>query len=728
MTSKRITLAIIAAVTGFCANLAQVSLFRLFMGLFYGTEMHLGIFLAIWLGGISMGGLIGGRWSPQPRHLLNWFVAVLSFSVLAIFSAHKFLPDPQGGFLSFYPVVTLMFTSVFPVSCLIGMLLPALLSKSKLSLGVFYSYEAIGSFFAGVFFSFILGGTASPVLCLLSLPIFLLSTSLLASPGRGKFFILLLLAPAIAWFGPKLVEQIERNYWKMANPSQKLIATKETPYQKLQLCSYYEQKSLFANGMLSGSWPMQANSEQLVHSFVTALRDYEQILVLGAPPPDVIEEFIKYQDLNLSLVELDPGIVELYDYSDAIKKRIKIIIDDPRRFVHETKQKFDGIMIYPVSPVTLSGNRLFTIEAFTAMKNALKPQGVLSLQVSGTENYLGSIKEQIILSTWQGLGRIFPYRSAMPGNTITFFACQRDEVLPDGVKTYMKRFRERKIPTTTFMALSFFNILQPFRVQELDKWLNRSIVAHPNTDSHPESFTQQLELWNIYSGTLANSIFASLQQISLRQMLLAGVIAAAIFLLASFFLTRITAISTITTAGVAISGATGILCEIILILLYQNSYGAAYQMTAFFFGIYMLGLASGAWLFGIRQSDQHSFTSLKLVKLLQILFTVVGIVFIQNQFVHGIAGTGTAIFIIAFLDGIEFPLADRILRSLGRTSANSAGMLLFADNAGALFTGLGSGLWLLPTIGMRGCFILLAVLLSLNLLVLMVITRDYQSE
>ncbi len=728
MINKRMPLALIAAATGFCANLAQVSLFRLFMGLFYGTEMHLGIFLAIWLGGISSGGLIGGKRSLQPQHLLNWFIATLAFSVLAIFSAHHFLPNPQGGFLPFLPVVTLMFTSVFPVSFFIGMLLPALLRQSNLSLGVFYSYEAVGSFFAGVFFSFILGGTASPILCLLSLPIVLVSVSLLLAPSKGKFFLLLLLAPAISWFGPGLVEQIELKYWKMANPSQKLIATKETPYQKLQLCSYYEQQSLFANGMLSGSWPMQANSEQLVHSFVTAMREYRQILILGAPPPDVIEEFIKYKDLQLTLVELDPGIIELYGYAETIKQRVKILIDDPRRFLHQTEQKFDGIMIYPVSPVTLSGNRLFTIEAFEAMKNALNQNGVLSLQVSGTENYLGSIKEQIILSTWQGLGSIFPFRSAMPGNTITFFACRSDGVLPDGVKTYMKRFRERKIPTTTFMALSFFNILQPFRVNELDKWLNRDIIARPNTDSHPESFTQQLELWNIYSGTSANSIFAKLQQINLRQILLFVIILAFLFWLTSLFLPRRASVSAITTVGVAISGATGILCEIILILLYQNSYGAAYQMTAFFFGIYMLGLASGAWLFGIRQSAQDSFTSLKLVKVLQILFTLAGIAFIKSTFVHGATGTGIAIFTIAFLDGIEFPVADRILRNLGKTSANSAGMLLFADNAGALLTGLGSGLWLLPTIGMRGSFILLATLLILNLALLLVIARNYQSE
>jgi len=101
------------------------------------------------------------------------------------------------------------------------------------------------------------------------------------------------------------------------------------------------------------------------------------------------------------------------------RNRVNIINDDPRNFMKQTRVKFDGIFISPVSPVTLVGNRLFTIEAFALMKKCLSVNGVLSLQVSGSENYLGSIKAKIILGTNNALRTLFSDVYAFPGHPIT---------------------------------------------------------------------------------------------------------------------------------------------------------------------------------------------------------------------------------------------------------------------------------------------------------------------
>ncbi len=722
---------VVAAITGFSANLAQVSLFRFFIGQFYGTEMHLGIFLAIWLAGISSGGLVAGRIVPGIRKLIFSLLGASTIAIFTIFQGYQLLPDPKGGFLPFLPVASFMIAAVFPVSFTIGMLLPTILDRARKSLGLYYSYEAIGSFIGGIFFSFVLGGTASPILCLATLPIAMLSMLLLLSPCRIKALIIILIAPAASFYGPTLVEEVEIRYWRVSNPGQTLLQTIETPYQKLQLCNYFEQKSLFSNGMFSVSWPFLTSSEQTVHSFMTALENFKQVLIVGAPPSDILNEFLKYPEIRLSVIELDPEIIKLYDYSAGQKSQVKFIIDDPRRFLNSTDEKYDGIMIFPVSPVTLAGNRLFTIEAMRSMKRCLNPSGVLSLQVSGTENYLGGIKEQIILSTWQALGKVFSFRGAIPGGTITFFACQKAGIIPTDIKAYMSRFKERKIEATTFLPASFFNLLQPFRVKELDQWLNRPVKARINTDIHPESFTQQLELWNVYSGD-SNQILSWLQKTGLDRLIAIILVISAVFLLILRLLPASVSLKTAIAAGVAASGATGLLCEIILIMLYQNSHGAAYQMTAFFFGIYMLGLAGGAWIFGSRTEKLPSFQRLRLVKFLQIIFTVSGIMILDSTRLHGATGIAAAIFAIAFLDGIEFPVADQIIRKSGTNPAFSAGILLFSDNAGALLAGLGSGLWLLPTLGMQGCFIMLTAILSINLGSLIILNghfkQSYHSE
>lgn len=727
--TSRYSLVIVTCAIGFAANLAQVSLFRFFMGLFYGTEMHLGMFLGIWLAGISTGGFVGGKKSLSLKWLLRLIVATITFSAAVVFFGHAFLPDPAGGYLPYQPVVLFMLVCIFPVSFLIGMLLPVLIRESDRSLGEYYGYEAIGGFFGGIFFSIILGGTANSMMCLISIPIIVLSAMTLISPDYIKpSFLVFILLPAIYFYGPDLVEKIENNYWKMANKNLTLVKTAETPYQKLQLCSYHEQMSLFSNGMFSCSWPLSESAEKKVHSFVSALKSTDEVLVLGAPTPDVVKEFLKYPGLKLTIVELDQKVIDFYSYSNESLSRCNILTDDPRRFLNTTQVRFDGILIYPVSPVTLAGNRLFTIEAFKAVKNCLKPTGVLSLEVAGTENYLGSIKEQIILSTWQALARVFPEKYAFPGSTITFFACQEKDVIPQNVKGFMKRFSSRKITTSTFFSISFFNILMPFRVSELEKWLNKPIVAKLNTDAHPESFGQQLELWNVYSGTSTSRPMRWLQARTLNQLIVFVFMAGLLCLVPLLMIRSASSIKSAVAGGVSISGATGLFCEIILILLYQNSHGAAYQMSAFFFGVYMLGLAAGAWLFSQLKSGKSSFRRLKKIKVMQAFFTFACIILVDQTQLHGVITIASAIFLIAFLDGIEFPIADSILRSLGKSPADSAGLLLFSDNTGALIAGLISGLWLLPVIGMKGSFLLLASLLVTNLIILLVLSKRFQDE
>lgn len=715
-------LSLIAAFTGFSANLAQVALFRFFMGQFYGTEIHLGLFLSVWLLGIALGGFFGGKTAIRPQNLLLALFIMPLLSVAILYFGASWLPAPNGGFLPFAPVALFMIASITPVSFIIGMLIPCLIRLTHKSIGYFYSLEATGGFIGGIFFSLLLGGTADSILCLLSLPV-LPMVVLIVINSRKMLPALcaILIAPVIWFYGPGISQQIEQSYWQKLHSTLKLEKTVETPYQKLQLASYYEQQSLFSNGMLADSWPTLETVESKVHSFITALPEFNDVLLIGAPTVEVVAELLKYKGISLSIVESDSEVFKLLGYTPELTMKALPIVSDPRFFLNSTPQKYDGIMVCPVSPVTLVGNRLFTAEAFKAMKDRLKPGGVLSLQVEGSENYLGTIKEQIILSTWNALCKEFSSCFAFPGSTITFFASQQP--LPTDAKAFAERFSRRKIQTTTFYPMSFHNILMPFRVNELKSWLQKDTIVSFNTDAHPDSFAQQLELWNIYSGTSLNKYLHILQQMSKSKLLGIFLLAGFALMLLPALLHKSSAAKTIIAGGVAVSGATGLLSEIILILLYQNRYGAAYQMTAFFFGVYMLGLATGSMAFGHIEKRCAAVRRLKQAKLLQITFTASCIVFVEQYSLHSAPIVGLMIFLIALLDGIEFPLSDSILRSIGRQAHDSAGLLLFADNSGALLAGALSGLWLLPAFGMQACFGLLCAALLINFSGLFIYSR-----
>ncbi len=712
-----------AFILGIFANLSQIALFRFFIGNFYGTEIHLGLFLGIWLAGISAGGYFGGKFPIKPANLIYIFLFLPAYSLLVIYFGVTKLPITEGGFLKLFPVTAYISFATIPISFFIGTIIPSFIFSTTKKLGEFYAIEALGSFLGGIIFSLLLGGNADSIQTLLVISLF--PAICIFEIKRTKLSgFLCLFIPILVWqSGTHISEKIEQKIWKRFHPVNELTQTIETPYQKIQTSKYYGQKSLFSNGIFCESWPLAESVEQKVHSFVTNLKNFNDILVIGAPPPDFISELLKYKGANINVLELDKTLFEIFQY--PVHKSLKLINEDPRSFLNQTEQRFDGIMIYPVSPVTLVGNRLFTFEAIESMKKSLKPDGVLSLQVSGTENYLGSIKEQIILSTNQTLKANFSTVFAFPGNPITFFATNGKDSIPGSLNEYMDRFASRNIIASTFYPQSFFNLLMPFRVKELEKWLQRDVKVDRNTDSHPGIFKQQIELWNIYSGEKTNKSGRFFATPNLNQFFKVFFPLLILVCLFCFYSPKKIGTKIIVPSGVLISGATGILSEIILILLYQNKCGAAFQMSALFFGLYMLGLSCGAYFY--RHHSINESVALVKLKLLQTAFALSGILFVELTEFHSALWIGTAIFIIAFLDGIEFPVADSILKQHGKETHRSAGILMFMDNSGALATGILSGLWFLPVLGMKRSFTLLFSLLLINAIGIGILTYKKDS-
>lgn len=724
---KQSKLLFAALLAGFFANLLQVSLFRFFMGNFYGTEIHLGLFLSIWLAGTATGGYFGGKLKTSPAGLLSaiFFLPFVCMATL-IYGIHH-LPTASGSYLPYGPVIKLMLATVFPTATVSGMLIPSMVRASNQSLGLFYSLESTGAFISGLVFSIIIGGTADPVLCLTILPLPAIAAVLMLTDHKKLAgFGVLAIAPLAFLYGHQISEKIENLLWNRLNKVQKLEKTIETPYQKLQLSSYHELKSIFSNGMFADSWPMAESAENRVHTFMSALKAHDEILIIGAPTTDMINEFLKYS-VRLTIVEIDEIMVDLLDYQTELKQKLNIEFVDPRLYLNNSQRNFDGIFINQISPVTLAGNRLFTVEAFRAASLRLKPGGVFAIQVTGSENYLGSVTEKLILSLWTGFKSVFPYSKALPGSNLTFLGSLQPDIIPSSAREFASRLSGRNILTATFQPMSFYNMLMPFRVDELEKWLNRPYEGSLNHDSHPDSFLKQLELWNIYSGSGQQNLSSVIAWVSSINPWFFLLFLTVLFILAPLVLPVKSGTGLLISSGVGISGATGLLSEIILILAYQNRFGGAYQMTAFFFAVYMLGLASGSITTGYIKDQLTASRRIIQVKSLQIVFTAFCVFFIQASDYHSALTISLMIFLIAFIDGIEFPVADSILRNMGQASPVSAGLLLFADSSGALFSGLLSGLVLLPAIGMRGCFYLLLICLAANLLSLLFFKRRLES-
>jgi len=116
---------------------------------------------------------------------------------------------------------------------------------------------------------------------------------------------------------------------------------------------------------------------------------FQDVLILGAGSGTDVAAALRHGVRHVDAVEIDPAIIRLgrqyhpdKPYSDS---RVTVINDDARHFLATTTKKYDLVVFALIDSLTMqssfSGVRLesymFTVESFKAVRDRLKPDGVL---------------------------------------------------------------------------------------------------------------------------------------------------------------------------------------------------------------------------------------------------------------------------------------------------------------------------------------------------------------
>lgn len=159
-------------------------------------------------------------------------------------------------------------------------------------------------------------------------------------------------------------------------------------YQKLLVIN----NSKFGNVLvLDGFFQVSELDEHLYHEPLVQPAMFshpnpKNVLIIGGGDGGVLEEVLKHNTVEKAvMVELDKDVVDVSKKylksicKDAFSdKRTRLIIDDGRKFVEETKEKFDVVIVDLTDPFGPS-KMLYTKEFYTAISNAMTKDGVLAL-------------------------------------------------------------------------------------------------------------------------------------------------------------------------------------------------------------------------------------------------------------------------------------------------------------------------------------------------------------
>ncbi|MCE5299553.1 MAG: polyamine aminopropyltransferase [Spirochaetia bacterium] len=174
---------------------------------------------------------------------------------------------------------------------------------------------------------------------------------------------------------------------------------------KFQMVEVYETEKHGNLMALDGCYMVSTAEEFVYHDMLThipmfAHPDPKDVLVIGGGDGGTVREVMRHKGVNsIDFVEIDGDVYTVSKkYFPALvkgleqDKRVHFKFGDGIKFVKESKNKYDVILIDGTDPSDIAGG-LFGTEFFKDVYNALKKDGVMCMQSEDPWYDTGIIKD-----------------------------------------------------------------------------------------------------------------------------------------------------------------------------------------------------------------------------------------------------------------------------------------------------------------------------------------------
>lgn len=180
-------------------------------------------------------------------------------------------------------------------------------------------------------------------------------------------------------------------YWENNIFDDRVIFSKQTKYQKLVMTQNKEDIRLFIDGNVQfSSIDEHRYHELLIHVPMSLAKHKENILVLGGGDGLAARELLKYKDVkNITVVDLDKDMTDLAKNNRIVKElnqgsffdpKVKIVNSDAFKYVENSNEFFDVIIIDLPDPNNSSLARLYSREFYKVVRKKLAREGLLVSQ------------------------------------------------------------------------------------------------------------------------------------------------------------------------------------------------------------------------------------------------------------------------------------------------------------------------------------------------------------
>ena len=159
--------------------------------------------------------------------------------------------------------------------------------------------------------------------------------------------------------------------------------------------------------------------EMLAHVPLQAHGAPREVLIIGGGDGGTLKEVLKHPVTKAVMVELDRDVIEfsrrfLPDVSGGAfdDPRADVIVSDGTRYVAETDQMFDAILIDSTDPIG-PGEPLFTAAFYADCRRRLRPGGMMAVQ-SGAPFFQRKELDQVCGRLGKSFGGVRPFLAPVP--------------------------------------------------------------------------------------------------------------------------------------------------------------------------------------------------------------------------------------------------------------------------------------------------------------------------
>lgn len=718
---------------GFTAAIAQIVLLRELMVVFYGNEISIGLMLASWLLWTAAGSSLAGRFAARterPRRLMAaiqvLIAAALPATVLAVRAAKGLLQTVPGEVLGPGAMLLTSLAALGPLCLLSGALFPAgsqvcATAATGEATGSVYLWEAVGSSGGGLVAGLVLVRHLDSLeIAWLLAMLNLVAASSLAITVRTlrRAAIGALIGIGILPFlsgGLRSQEELsQKRFWR----GQNLIATRNSVYGSLAVVGTEGSRSVYESGVVLFNVPDPAAAEEAVHYALLEHPSPRSLLLIGGGINGSIAEALRHPSLErVDYVELDPAILDVareYFPNEwrmlQTDPRVRVHVTDGRLFLKTTPSVFDVAIVNLPDPQNAQLNRFYTVEFFREASRKLTPTGLLSFQLRSSENYISAELGQFLRSIHKSLLAVFPEVTAIPGETVHFFAARHAGILASNADELLARLRARNL-NTTYVSEAFIPFrMAPDRLLDLDTQI-RPLPATPvNHDFAPVAYYFDVALWSSQFSPGYRRLFRVLAGVRFETLMAAlGVLLAALVASVRLVTQRPRRLRLAAGFCTASTGFAMIGLEMLVLLAFQAVYGYVYQQLAVVIAAFMAGMALGSWLAMRRTAP----AGMRVLAATQVLAAAAPLLMLGVFETIGRANTNPALvasrfafpamaLISGMLGGFEFPIASRIFFGATETAGTAPrrpGTLYALDLAGSCLGALLFSVWFIPVFG-----------------------------